>query len=97
MRFLLGWTIKLSCLGLIYLGLTVVVSGIGFSFLSSQTRLYTKNMSIVRSHTNLRSALDRLVNSLQQANGLPLLISTTGANSGAPFQKKRMLIGQEFS
>lgn len=68
----------------IYLGFSVVISGVGYSFLTGQTRLYAKNMSIVRSHTNLRSVLDRLVNNLQQANGLPVLISTTGATSAAP-------------
>jgi type II secretory pathway pseudopilin PulG len=69
---------------LIYLGLSVVISGVGYSLLNGQTRLYAKNMSIVRSHTNLRSVLDRLVNNLQQANSLPVLISTTGASSAAP-------------
>ena len=68
----------------IYLGFAVAISGVGYSFLTGQTTLYAKNMSIVRSHTNLRSTLDRLVNNLQQANGLPVLISTTGATSAAP-------------
>ena len=68
----------------IYLGFAVAISGVGYSFLTGQTTLYAKNMSIVRSHTNLRSTLDRLVNNLQQANGLPVLISTTGGTSAAP-------------
>ena len=38
-------------------------------------------MAIVRSHTDVRSALDRLVNNLQQANGLPVLITTSGVVS----------------
>jgi hypothetical protein len=46
--------------------------------------LYAKNMSIVHSHTNLRSVLDRLSNNLQQANSLPVLINTSGAVSAAP-------------
>src|SRR5258708_39720184 len=69
---------------MIYLWLSVIVSGVGLSFLRSETMLYTKNVSLVRSHTNLRSVLDRLVNNLQQANGLPSLITTTGASSAAP-------------
>ena len=68
----------------IYLGFSVIVSGVAYSFLTSGTRLYAKNMSIVRSHTNLRSVLDRLVNNLQQANSLPVLISSSGAASAAP-------------
>jgi hypothetical protein len=68
----------------IYIGLSVVVSSVGLSFLISQTRLYAKNMSIIRSHTEIRSALDRLVNNLQQANGLPVLITTAGASASSP-------------
>ena len=68
----------------IYLGFSVVVSGVGYSFLTSGTQLYAKNMSIIRSHTNLRTVLDRMVNNLQQANSLPVLIGTSGATSVAP-------------
>lgn len=69
---------------LIYFGIAVVISGVSYTFLHSATMLYSKNMSIVRSHTNLRSVLDRLSNNLQQANSLPVLITTTGASSAAP-------------
>ena len=69
---------------LIYMGFAVAISGVGYTFLTGQTTLYAKNMSIVSSHTSARSTLDRLVNNLQQANGLPVLISTTGATSAAP-------------
>ena len=68
----------------IYLGIAVVISGVTYSFLSSAMMLYAKNMSIVRSHTNLRSVLDRLSNNLEQANSLPVLINTSGAASAAP-------------
>ena len=68
----------------IYFGIAVVISGVAYSFLRSAMTLYAKNMSIVRSHTNLRSVLDRLSNSLAQANSLPVLINTSGAVSAAP-------------
>jgi hypothetical protein len=68
----------------IYFGLAVVISGVAYSFLQSSMVLYAKNMSIVRSHSNLRSVLDRLSNNLQQANSLPVLINTSGAVAVAP-------------
>lgn len=68
----------------IYFGLAVVISGVVYSFLQSSMMLYAKNMSIVRSHSNLRSVLDRLSNNLQQANSLPVLINTSGAATVAP-------------
>jgi hypothetical protein len=71
---------------LIYLTIAVLVCGVTFSFLRGATMLYTKNMSIVGSHNNLRSVLDRLSNNLQQANSLPVLINTSGAVSPAPAQ-----------
>jgi hypothetical protein len=69
---------------MVYLGIAVVICGVTYSFLHSATMLYSKNMSIVRSHTNLRTVLDRLSNNLQQANSLPVLITTSGAASAAP-------------
>ena len=69
---------------LIYLGISAVISGVIFSFLTGASTLYAKNMSIVHSHTNLRSVLDRLTNNLQQAYTLPVLINTSGAASAAP-------------
>lgn len=68
----------------IYFGISVIISGVAYSFLTSAMTLYAKNMSIVHSHTNLRSVLDRLSNNLQQANSLPVLINTSGAVSAAP-------------
>ena len=68
----------------IYFGIAVIISGVAYSFLGGAMTLYAKNMSIVRSHTNLRSVLDRLSNNLQQANSLPVLINTSGAVSVAP-------------
>ena len=69
---------------LIYLGISVMISAVIFSFLTGASTLYAKNMSIVHSHTNLRSVLDRLTNNLQQAYTLPVLINTSGAASAAP-------------
>lgn len=69
---------------MMYLGIAAVIAGVAYSFLRTATMLYAKNMSIVRSHTNLRSVLDRLGNNLQQANSLPVLINTSGAVSAAP-------------
>ena len=69
---------------LIYLGIAVVICGVSYSFLRSAMMLYAKNMSIVRSHTNIRSVLDRLSNNLEQAYTLPVLINTSGAVSPAP-------------
>jgi len=68
----------------VFLGISIAITGVAYSFLVSGTQLYAKNMSIVRSHTNLRTVLDRMVNNLQQANGLPVLIGTSGATSAAP-------------
>ncbi len=68
----------------LYLGIAAALSGVTYGFLRSTTMLYAKNASIVRSHTSLRSVLDRLSNNLQQANSLPVLITTTGASSAAP-------------
>ncbi|MEQ1854267.1 MAG: hypothetical protein ABMA01_22080, partial [Chthoniobacteraceae bacterium] len=77
---------------MIYVGIAVVISAVAFSFLVSQTRLYAKNMALVRSHSDARTGLDRLVNNLQQANGLPVLITTagtvtTGAAAGLYFDR----------
>jgi hypothetical protein len=69
---------------LIYLGISAMISGVIFSFLTGASLLYAKNMSIVHSHTNLRSVLDRLTNNLQQAYSLPVLINTSGASAAAP-------------
>jgi hypothetical protein len=68
----------------IYFGIAVIISGVAYSFLRSTMTLYAKNMSIVHSHTNLRSVLDRIGNNLAQANSLPVLINTSGAVSPAP-------------
>ena len=68
----------------IYFGIAVIISGVAYSFLRGAMTLYAKNMSIVRSHTNLRSVLDRLGNNLQQANSLPVLINTSGTVTPAP-------------
>ena len=45
---------------LIYLGISAMISAVTYSFLTGASTLYAKNMSIVHSHTNLRSTLDRL-------------------------------------
>lgn len=61
-----------------YMAIGIILSYVTYSFMTSAMVLYAKNMSIVHSHTNLRSVLDRLNNSLQQANNRPVLIDTTG-------------------
>ena len=63
---------------MIYMIIGILISYVTYSFLTSATILYAKNMSIVHSHTNLRSVLDRLCNNLQQANSRPVLIDTGG-------------------
>ncbi len=63
---------------IVYMGVGVILSYVTYSFMTSAMVLYAKNMSIVHSHTNLRSTLDRLNNNLQQANSRPVLIDTTG-------------------
>ena len=68
----------------IYFAIAVILSGVAYSFLRGAMTLYAKNMSIVRSHNNLRAVLDRLSNNLAQANSLPVLISTAGTASAAP-------------
>lgn len=69
---------------LFYLGISVLVSAVIYSFLTGATTLYAKNMSIVHSHTHLRSVLDRLTNNLQQAYTMPVLMDTGGNTSAAP-------------
>lgn len=69
---------------LFYLGISAVIAGVVFSFLTGASLLYAKNMSIVHSHTNLRSVFDRLTNNLQQAYTLPVLIDSSGNASAAP-------------
>jgi hypothetical protein len=69
---------------LISMALAAVIAGIGYSFLRSASVLFSKNMSIVHSHTGLRSALDRLSNNIQQTNSLPVLINANGSPSTAP-------------
>ena len=63
---------------MVYMCIGLLVSYVTYSFLTSATILYAKNMSIVHSHTNLRSVLDRLCNNMQQANSRPVLIDTAG-------------------
>ncbi len=75
---------KRRCAGLtivemmFYMIVGVILSYVTYSFMTSAMILYAKNMSIVHSHTNLRSVLDRLNNNLQQANSRPVLIDTSG-------------------
>lgn len=61
-----------------YMSVGIILSYVTYSFMTSAMVLYAKNMSIVHSHTNLRSVLDRLNNNLQQANSRPVLIDTSG-------------------
>lgn len=61
-----------------YMVIGVILSYVTYSFMTSAMVLYAKNMSIVYSHSNLRSTLDRLNNNLQQANNRPVLIDTSG-------------------
>ncbi len=68
----------------IYFSISVLISAVIYSFLTGASTLYAKNMSIVHSHTNLRSVLDRLTNNLQQAYTMPVLINTSGTTSAAP-------------
>ena len=63
----------------------IILSCVAYTFLTGATQLYAKNMSLVRSHTDMRGVLDRTLNNMQQGNSLPVLIDTTGATvaSGA--------------
>lgn len=63
---------------MMYVCVAVILSYVTYSFLIGATTLYAKNMSIVHSHTNLRSVLDRITNNMQQGNSLPVLIDTNG-------------------
>ena len=69
---------------MMYVTLAVILSYVTYSFLTGATMLYAKNMSIVHSHTNLRSVMDRTLNNMQQGNCLPVLIDTTGAVVATP-------------
>ena len=63
---------------MIYMCIGIIISCVTYSFLTGATVLYAKNMSIVHSHTNMRSVLDRLNNNLQQANNRAVLMDTSG-------------------
>jgi len=63
---------------MIYLTIGILLSYVTYSFLTGASVLYAKNMSIVHSHINLRSVVDRLCNNMQQANSRPVLIDTSG-------------------
>ena len=62
----------------IYMLVGALIGYVIYSFLTGATVLYAKNLSIVHSHTNLRSTLDRLNNSMQQANSRAVLMDTSG-------------------
>ncbi len=69
---------------MVYAVMGVIISCVVYTFLTSTTQLYAKNVSIVHSHTNMRSVLDRTLNNMQKANSLPVLIDTTGAVVATP-------------
>jgi hypothetical protein len=62
----------------------VIVACVAYTFLVGTTQLYAKNLSLVHSHTDMRSVLDRTLNNMQQGNSLPVLIDTTGATVATP-------------
>lgn len=69
---------------MVYMITGVMILYVTYSFMTGATVLYAKNMSIVHSHTNLRTSLDRLNNSLQQANNRAVLIDLTGDPTVSP-------------
>lgn len=69
---------------MVYAVIGLVVSCVAYTFLLSTTQLYAKNLSLVHSHNDMRSVLDRTLNNMQQGNSLPVLIDTTGAVVATP-------------
>ena len=69
---------------MVYAIIGLVISCVAYTFLTSTTQLYAKNLSIVHSHSDMRSVLDRTLNNMQQGNSLPVLIDTTGTAVATP-------------
>ena len=69
---------------MMYVTIAVILSCVTYTFLTGATQLYAKNMSLVHSHNDMRSVLDRTLNNMQQGNSLPKLIDTTGATAATP-------------
>jgi type II secretory pathway pseudopilin PulG len=71
------------------IGLVVfmLLGGVVYSILINATTLMAKNISLNASSTTLRTALDRVYSELNQANGLPTLVSadsTSAATASGP-------------
>ena len=69
---------------MVYALIGIIISCITYTFLISTTQLYAKNLSLVHSHSDIRSVLDRTLNNMQQGNSLPVLINTSGAVVATP-------------
>lgn len=59
--------------------LAVMLGAVVFYTLRTGTVLSAKNISLNRSHDDLRSALDRLANNMRMARNVPTLLNTGGA------------------
>lgn len=62
-----------------YCTMAVIVSAVVFSTMRSGSMLSVKNVSLNRSHEELRSAMDRLANNLRMARNVPTLLTAGGA------------------
>ena len=62
-----------------YCVLAAVIGLVLFSVMRAGSSLAAKNASLNRSHDELRTAMDRLANSLRMARNVPTMLNTTGA------------------
>jgi len=69
---------------MVYALIGIIISCIAYTFLTSTTQLYAKNLSLVHSHSDMRTVLDRTLNNMQKGNSLPVLIDTTGTVVATP-------------
>jgi hypothetical protein len=69
---------------MMYVAVAAILAYIIYSFVTSSMILYAKNMSIVRSHNNIRTIMDRTLNNMMVADSLPVLINTTAATTTSP-------------
>jgi len=64
---------------MMYCILAVSVGAVIYSTIRAGSALAAKNASLNRSHEDLRSAMDRVSNSLRMARNVPTLLNTSGA------------------
>lgn len=68
---------------LISISVLTIVGFLAYSMLVSSSTLFAKNISINTSNSVLRSALDKMMDDINQGFGIPKLINVDGSSAGA--------------